>query len=92
MELSARVNELTRLQPIAMLITWLLSVLQKADRELSTVQDFVLQFADVSNPDGIRSSHALDMLVDIYGGQASKRDEAVKVSRCAFVSHEQSSR
>lgn len=44
---------------------------------MSTVQDFILEFADLEKPDDVRSSHALDSLASIYAVER-KKEEATK--------------
>lgn len=56
------------------------SVLRKANRPLSTIHDFALEFADLSNPDAIRATHALDVLADIYSEDNDRKQDATKVS------------
>ena len=57
-------------------------VLEETQSPLSSVTDFVLHFADVSHPDTIRSSHALDLLAAIYGEDKARKQDAAKV--CLF--------
>ncbi|KAI9789781.1 MAG: CAAX geranylgeranyltransferase alpha subunit [Peltula sp. TS41687] len=58
---------------------YLRGILRKAHRPLSTIHDFALEFADPSNPDTVRSSHALDLLADIYTQDDNRRQDAAKV-------------
>ena len=44
----------------------------------STLKDFALEFADVQTPDEVYSSHALDLLADIYAEEENNKDNAVK--------------
>jgi protein farnesyltransferase/geranylgeranyltransferase type-1 subunit alpha len=43
------------------------------------MHEFVLQFADTTKPSDVRSSHALDMLADIYAEDEGKGQDAAKV-------------
>lgn len=42
------------------------------------MKDFALEFADLDRPDDIYSSHALDLLADIYAEEENSKDEAEK--------------
>jgi protein farnesyltransferase/geranylgeranyltransferase type-1 subunit alpha len=42
------------------------------------LKDFALEFADLDRPDDIYSSHALDLLADIYAEEENSKDEAEK--------------
>jgi protein farnesyltransferase/geranylgeranyltransferase type-1 subunit alpha len=44
----------------------------------SALKDFALEFADVQTPDEVYSSHALDLLADIYAEEENNKDNAVK--------------
>lgn len=44
----------------------------------STLKDFALEFADLDRPDEVYSSHALDLLADIYAEEENSKDEAEK--------------
>ena len=55
------------------------SVLEKTQSPLSSVTDFILPFADISRPDTIRSSHALDLLAEIYSEDEGSKHDAAKV-------------
>ncbi len=56
-------------------------MLAKAKRPLSGMHEFVLQFADTAKPADVRSSHALDMLADIYAEDEGRRQDAEKVRK-----------
>ena len=43
-----------------------------------TLKDFALQFADLERPDEVYSSHALDLLADIYAEEENSKDDAEK--------------
>jgi protein farnesyltransferase/geranylgeranyltransferase type-1 subunit alpha len=44
----------------------------------STIKDFALEFADLDRPDEVYSSHALDLLADIYAEEENSKAEAGK--------------
>ena len=44
----------------------------------SSLKDFALEFADMRRPDDIYSSHALDLLAEIYAEEAGNKEEAKK--------------
>ncbi|KAF2750024.1 protein prenylyltransferase [Sporormia fimetaria CBS 119925] len=50
-------------------------VLRQAKKPMSTVKEFAKEFADLEKPDEVRSTHALDLLADIYE-EEKKNDEA----------------
>jgi protein farnesyltransferase/geranylgeranyltransferase type-1 subunit alpha len=43
-----------------------------------TIKDFALEFADLDRPDEVYSSHALDLLADIYAEEENSKVEAEK--------------
>ncbi|ORX91592.1 hypothetical protein BCR34DRAFT_501358 [Clohesyomyces aquaticus] len=53
-------------------------VVRRAQLPASSLKDFVLEFADLDEPDKVFSSHALDLLADIYTQDEDKKDEARK--------------
>jgi protein farnesyltransferase/geranylgeranyltransferase type-1 subunit alpha len=55
------------------------SVLRSAGRPLSELQEFAAQFAPLDKPDEVRSSHALDLLADIFAETEGKKEDAAKV-------------
>jgi protein farnesyltransferase/geranylgeranyltransferase type-1 subunit alpha len=55
---------------------YLKGIVRQAKLPLATLKDFALEFADMRRPDDIYSSHALDVLADIYGEEESSRAEA----------------
>ncbi|KAI9809840.1 MAG: hypothetical protein M1825_000273 [Sarcosagium campestre] len=57
---------------------YLRGVLRKGNRALDSISSFCSSFADISDPDTVRSSHALDFLADIYATQSDKTEEAAK--------------
>jgi protein farnesyltransferase/geranylgeranyltransferase type-1 subunit alpha len=44
----------------------------------STLKDFALEFANLERPDDVYSSHALDLLADIYAQEDGKKEDAKK--------------
>jgi protein farnesyltransferase/geranylgeranyltransferase type-1 subunit alpha len=44
----------------------------------SAIKDFALEFADLDRPDDIYSTHALDLLADIYAEEENSKAEAEK--------------
>jgi protein farnesyltransferase/geranylgeranyltransferase type-1 subunit alpha len=58
---------------------YLKGVLRYAKLPASTLKDFVLEFAPAERPDDITSSHALDLLADIYAEEGNKKEEAARV-------------
>ncbi len=52
-------------------------MVRKLQMPLSTLKDFALEFADVQAPDEVHSSHALDLLADIYS-EEKNTDNAAK--------------
>jgi protein farnesyltransferase/geranylgeranyltransferase type-1 subunit alpha len=57
---------------------YLLGILRAAKLPKSTVKDFALEFADLQAPDDVYSSHALDVLADIYGEEENNKESAEK--------------
>jgi protein farnesyltransferase/geranylgeranyltransferase type-1 subunit alpha len=55
-----------------------LGILRAAQLPKSTLKDFALEFADLDRPDEVYSSHALDLLADIYAEEGDSKHEAVK--------------
>ncbi|KAF2441305.1 farnesyltransferas-like protein [Karstenula rhodostoma CBS 690.94] len=53
-------------------------VVRAAGLPFSTLTDFALEFADMRRPDDIYSSHALDLLADIYADNEGSKEEAKK--------------
>lgn len=50
--------------------------MRHAKLPLSTLKEVALQYASVDKPDEISSTHALDLLADIYSEESSKEDAA----------------
>lgn len=44
----------------------------------STVKSFASEFADIESPDHVYSSHALDLLADIYAEDENNKESAEK--------------
>ncbi|KAH7401908.1 hypothetical protein DE146DRAFT_445167 [Phaeosphaeria sp. MPI-PUGE-AT-0046c] len=57
---------------------YLCGILKAAQLPKSTIKDFALEFADLDRPDEVYSSHALDLLADIYSKEDNSKDEAEK--------------
>ncbi|KAF2842837.1 protein prenylyltransferase [Patellaria atrata CBS 101060] len=51
-------------------------LLRKYNKPLSTIKPFATEFASLDHPDDVHSSHALDVLADIYEGEGTKADAA----------------
>jgi protein farnesyltransferase/geranylgeranyltransferase type-1 subunit alpha len=56
----------------------LTGILRAAQLPKSTIKDFALEFADLDRPDEVYSSHALDLLADIYAEEENSKAEAEK--------------
>lgn len=59
---------------------YLRGILTSAKLPISSQLDFVAEFAtvDSEHEDAVRSSHALDLLAEIYASEKEKREKAVK--------------
>lgn len=55
-----------------------MGIIRVAQLPKSTLKDFALEFADVQNPEEVHSSHALDLLADIYSEEKNSKDKAAK--------------
>lgn len=53
-------------------------MLGQAKLPKSTIKGFALEFASLEKPDDVCSSHALDLLADIYAEEDNKKEEAKK--------------
>lgn len=53
-------------------------LLKKSGLPLSTVESLCQKYAPVGTPENIRSSHALDILAEIYAERPGGRDAAVQ--------------
>lgn len=56
----------------------MMGVLRAARLPKSTVKKFAIEFADVQSPDDVYSSHALDLLADIYADEENNKESAEK--------------
>lgn len=45
---------------------------------MASLKDFANEFADLQRPDDIYSSHALDLLADVYAEEGNSREQAIK--------------
>ena len=57
---------------------YLKGIVRHAKLPLSTLKDFALEFADMRRPDDFYSTHALDLLADVYGEEENDKEEARK--------------
>lgn len=55
-----------------------MGILRAAQLPKSTIKDFALEFADINKPDDVYSTHALDLLADIYAEEEDSKQEAEK--------------
>lgn len=55
-----------------------MGVVRVAQLPKSTLKDFALEFADVQKPEEVYSSHALDLLADIYSEEENSKGKAEK--------------
>ncbi|KAH7560228.1 hypothetical protein BM1_03862 [Bipolaris maydis] len=55
---------------------YMLGILRAAGLPKSTLKDFAGEFADVQDPDNVHSSHALDLLADIYAEEEDGKRRA----------------
>ena len=55
---------------------YLRGILKKIDQPLSSLKEFVNQYASVEDPGRIRSSHALELLVDILAKEEANKQHA----------------
>ena len=60
-------------------------VLRKADLPLSEIHDFCAEFANLSEPDAVRSSLALDVLADIYTKDKDRGADAALVRQVTLM-------
>lgn len=51
-----------------------MGIVRAAGLPKSALKDFALEFADVHKPEDVYSSHALDLLADVYSEENSKED------------------
>jgi hypothetical protein len=57
---------------------YVLGIIRAAELPKSTLKDFAGEFADVQRPDDVHSSHALDLLADIYAEEENSKENAEK--------------
>lgn len=55
-----------------------MGIARAAQLPKAILKDFALEFADVDRPDDIYSSHALDLLADIYTEEGNSKESAEK--------------
>lgn len=55
-----------------------MGILRAAQLPKSTVKGFATEFADIESPDHVYSSHALDLLADIYAEEENNKESAEK--------------
>ena len=51
---------------------YLRGVLRQQGKELTSIKSFAEQFANIEKEDEVRSSHALDLLADVYAEEKDK--------------------
>jgi protein farnesyltransferase/geranylgeranyltransferase type-1 subunit alpha len=57
---------------------YVLGILRAAGLPKSTLKSYASEFADVQNPEDVLSSHALDLLADIYAEEENSKEKAEK--------------
>ncbi|KAF2630661.1 farnesyltransferas-like protein [Macroventuria anomochaeta] len=57
---------------------YLKGILRAAQLPKSTIKSFATEFADLEAPDDVYSSHALDLLADIYAEEENNKESAEK--------------
>jgi protein farnesyltransferase/geranylgeranyltransferase type-1 subunit alpha len=57
---------------------YLSGIVRAAKLPKSTLKDFALEFADIDRPEEVYSSHALDLLADIYAEEGNSKGNAEK--------------
>ncbi|KAH6612675.1 hypothetical protein C7974DRAFT_82635 [Boeremia exigua] len=57
---------------------YLTGILRAGQQPKSAVKSFAAEFADIESPDEVYSSHALDLLADIYAEEENNKESAVK--------------
>ncbi|KAL9095662.1 MAG: hypothetical protein Q9165_002094 [Trypethelium subeluteriae] len=55
---------------------YLKGVTRRAGNLMSSLKDFASEFASIEQPDDVRSSHALDLLAEIYSQEADQKSDA----------------
>ncbi|KAI9693705.1 MAG: CAAX geranylgeranyltransferase alpha subunit [Bathelium mastoideum] len=56
---------------------YLKGIARRTGKPLSSLEEFASEFASVEEPKDVRSSHALDLLAEIYSQEGNKKDDAV---------------
>ncbi|KAK4499785.1 hypothetical protein PRZ48_007971 [Zasmidium cellare] len=56
--------------------SYLRGIVRKSGMPLASLKELVLQYADTSKPDGVKSSHALDLLADVLAEGADGKQQA----------------
>ena len=62
---------------------YLRGLVRHAQLPPDTLKDFAAMFADPHKPDEVRSSHALDLLADIYAAEGGRDDAATALDLLA---------
>ncbi|KAL1654733.1 CAAX geranylgeranyltransferase alpha subunit [Didymella pomorum] len=57
---------------------YLMGILRAAELPKSAIKSFATEFADIQSPDDVYSSHALDLLADIYAEEENNKESAEK--------------
>jgi protein farnesyltransferase/geranylgeranyltransferase type-1 subunit alpha len=57
---------------------YILGIIRAAELPKSTLKSFASEFADVQKPEDVQSSHALDLLADIYAEEENSKENAEK--------------
>ncbi|KAF2725408.1 protein prenylyltransferase [Polychaeton citri CBS 116435] len=58
---------------------YLRAVVLKSSLPLSTLKEIALEFADTSKPNGVRSSHALELLAEIFAEEGDGGERAITI-------------
>jgi protein farnesyltransferase/geranylgeranyltransferase type-1 subunit alpha len=53
-----------------------MGILRAAELPKSAIKSFATEFADIQSPDDVYSSHALDLLADIYAEEENNKESA----------------
>jgi protein farnesyltransferase/geranylgeranyltransferase type-1 subunit alpha len=64
---------------------YLRGLLRHAKLPASTMKDFALEFASLDKPDEVHSSHALDLLADVYAEEVNKEQAAEALDLLAKI-------
>ncbi|KAI9714486.1 MAG: CAAX geranylgeranyltransferase alpha subunit [Bogoriella megaspora] len=63
--------------------SYLKGVVRRSGKPISEVKGFASEFASLEEPEKIRSSHALDLLAEIYGQEARQQEAATALDLLA---------